>query len=130
MPNLINPFPLPTWILSTYPIEANESSYYLHILLTNFLIKVSISLHKPMGNLKHPIVKVGMTWITNFIITLQPAYDNNFSSQPVRWSLHKYKCLWSVRVRARVQVSRRELHTHIHLWPVWMEGGRRGSGGE
>ena len=32
-----------------------------------------------------------------------------------RWSLHKYKCLWSVGVRARIQVSGRELHTHIHL---------------
>ena len=33
----------------------------------------------------------------------------------VRWSLHKYKCLWSVGGKGRVQVSRREFHTHIHL---------------
>ena len=48
----------------------------------NFLIKVSVSLHKPMDNLKHPIVKVGMTWIIDFIKTSRPACDNNFPSQP------------------------------------------------
>ena len=37
----------------------------------------------------------------------------------VQWSLHKYKCLWSVRygvwgVRAGVQVSKMELHTQYN----------------
>ena len=27
----------------------------------------------------------------------------------------KYKCLWGVGGKAGVQVSKRELHTHIHL---------------
>ena len=33
----------------------------------------------------------------------------------MRWLLYKYKCLWSVGVRAEVQVSRRKLHIYIHL---------------
>ena len=31
------------------------------------------------------------------------------------WSLHKYKCLWGVGNKDRVQVFKRELYTHIHL---------------
>ena len=39
----------------------------------------------------------------------------------MRWSLHKYKCLWSIETRAGVQVSRKEFHTHIHLDYVRVE---------
>ena len=39
----------------------------------------------------------------------------NHRTKDVRWSLRKYKCLWAVGVRAEVQVSRREFHTHIYL---------------
>ena len=33
----------------------------------------------------------------------------------VRWSLHKYKCLWDVGAKVKVQVSWKELHTYIYL---------------
>ena len=42
----------------------------------------------------------------------------NYCISLVRWSLHKYKCLWGVGgggVRADVQVSKMELYTHIRL---------------
>ena len=48
----------------------------------NFQITVSISLHKPLGSLKHPIVNVGITWITNLIKTSCLNCDNNFPSHP------------------------------------------------
>ena len=48
----------------------------------NFWITVSISLQKPLGSLKHPIVNVGITWITNLIKTSCLNCDNNFPSHP------------------------------------------------
>ena len=39
----------------------------------------------------------------------------------VRWSLYKYKCLWSVGGKGRGSSFRRKLHTHIHLDPTSVE---------
>ena len=33
----------------------------------------------------------------------------------VWWQLYKYKCLWDVGGKVGIQVSRRKLHTYIHL---------------
>ena len=62
------------------------------------------------------IVKKKETWIYVF--------EKNISihrAPLVRWSFHKYKCLWGVGVRVEVQVFKRELHTHIHLDYVRVE---------
>ena len=46
----------------------------------------------------------------------------------MRWSLYKYKCLWSVGTRAVVQVSNREFHTYIHLDQAIVEFLSQGQG--
>ena len=56
------------------------------------------------------IVKKKETWIYVF--------EKNISihrAPLVRWSFHKYKCLWGVGVRAGVQVSRREFHIGVSI---------------
>ena len=48
----------------------------------NFQTKDSISLHRLLGNLKHPIVKVSIAWITNLITISRLAWDKSFSFHP------------------------------------------------
>ena len=77
-PNPEIPFHPPFLILSTHPTLSNEFSYgHLIVPHQNFLISASISWHKPKGILKHPIVLVGIAWITDFIKTSFPACDSS-----------------------------------------------------
>ena len=49
-------------------------------------------------------------------MSIQEEHVTDHRTPLVRWSLYKYKCMWGYEgVKIEVQVSRRELHTHIHL---------------
>ena len=47
----------------------------------------------------------------------------NHRTPLVQWSLHNYKCLWTEvwGAKARIQVSKKEFYTHIHLDYVRVE---------
>ena len=64
-------FPFNQWIFLLSPFCPHQ----------NFLIKASISWQSPNGNLKHPMAKVGMTWMTALINTSWPAWDKSFPFQ-------------------------------------------------
>ena len=48
-------------------------------------------------------------------ITISKAIKHYHRIPLVRWSLYKYKCLWGVGGKGRVQGFKKKLHTHIHL---------------
>ena len=55
------------------------SAHWLH---QNFLIIISLSWQRPIGNRKHLIANVGMTCTTALRKTSLPAWDSNFSFYP------------------------------------------------
>ena len=46
---------------------------------------------------------------------LGPHLDSSLFTFLVQWSFYKYKIFVGWRVRVKVQISRKKLHTHIHL---------------
>ena len=54
------------WICQHFPLHPMNFSPVSTVAPKFFLIKTSISLHKPSGSLKQTMVKVGIAWMTDF----------------------------------------------------------------
>ena len=74
-----------------------------------FRITRSLSRKKRKDKTRNLIKKT-----TIYKVTLIKLKKNN-RTPLVQCSLHKYKCLWGVGIRAGIQVSKRKLHKHKHL---------------